>query len=534
MSSEMTGDPGPVSRRVVPVVPGSLLLLLLVVAGMAVRSWAWAEVSIRFWLFHFILAASGDVLGPQLHFTNLYYTFPYTVVLESPALSEDSETFLSADHVRLTLQELPATGKPIHVAEVKFFEPELRFEWQEDGSLLGINEHFIKSTEGEQYSDTISTRPSDILSIRILDVDEGTLVFEPFDSDPIQIDDIEFTLDATPEQDRPGLYNLEFGLDLKPALVVDFDGDIDIDSGKLEVEHFIATMDIELGRTEGMPVDILEIIEEHEIHGDITLRSNGIVPIAEPETANLDIELLIEGGAFRIGEYFIPVSRLDAHMEIVEKSVDLEVMDVTFHESGRMTMSGHLDLQSPRAFDVVFDMEDVYLSAVLERLDVDAPGYNGYLGAQGQIASEADEVLEHLEGNSVVTLVDGDILNVPIIDGLREAVLGVEAVPSGNDQGSMLVVFSPDRLELDDVSLEGEDLGVRGNGEIYYDGSLNLRFNAGPLEKIQMGTGAIGDILGMITDRLVTYQVTGTWEDPEFNGRLLNIGTRGRRERKGG
>ncbi len=533
MSSEMTGDPDSVARPVVPVVPGSLLLLLLVVVGMAFRCWAWAEVSIRFWLFHFVLTASGDVLGPQLHFTNLYYTFPYTVTLESPSLSEDSETFLSADQLRLTLQELPAAGKPIHVREVKFFEPELRFEWREDGTMVGINEHFIKSIEGEQYSDSISTRPSDFLSIRILDVDEGTLVFEPLDSDPIKIDDIEFTLDAAPEQDRPGLYRLEFGLDLKPALVVDMDGAIDIDTGRLEIEKFIAIMDIERGRMEGMPPDIMEIIEEHEIHGDITLKSNGIVPVADPAAASLDIELLIEGGAARIGDYLIPVSRLDAHMEIVEKAVDLEVMDVTFHESGQMTMSGHLDLQPPRAFDVIFDMEDVYLSALLERFDVDAPGYNGYLGAQGRIASQADEVLEHLEGNSVVTLVDGDILNVPIIDGLREAVLGVEPVPDGNDHGSMLVVFRPDRLELDDVSLEGEDLGVRGNGEIYYDGSLNLRFNAGPLEKFQMETGVIGDILGMITDRLVTYQVTGTWEDPRFNGRLLNVGTKGRRKGSG-
>ena len=46
-----------------------------------------------------------------------------------------------------------------------------------------------------------------------------------------------------------------------------------------------------------------------------------------------------------------------------------------------------------------------------------------------------------------------------------------------------------------------------------------------------MQTGVIGDLLGMITDRLVTYQVTGTWDDPEFNGRLLSIGTRKRRER---
>ncbi len=531
MSNPTAGESAIARGRRVPVVPGSLLLFLLVLTGLLARSWAWAEVSIRFWLFNFILTASGDLLGPQLHFANLSYTFPYTVTLESPSLSEGEETFLSAEQLRLTLQELPAAGKPVQVREVKFFAPVLRFEWREDGSLVGLNENFIKSTEGEQYSETISTRPSDILSIRILDVDEGTLVFEPLEADEIMIDEIEFTIDATPEEERPGLYNLEFGLDRKPALVVDLDGTIDIDTGTLEIESFIATMDIEQGRAEGMPRDILEIIEEHEIHGDIRLTSRGTVPIEDPGSARLDIGLQVEQGAARLGAYLIPVDTLDATMEFVEQSVDLESMDITFPESGRMTMSGHLDLVAPRAFDVIFDLEDVYLSAVLERLDVEAPGYNGYLGAQGHISSQADAVLEHLEGNSHVSLVHGDILNVPIVDGLREAVLGVEALPGGNDHGSMSVTFRPDRLELDHVSLEGDDLGVRGNGEIYYNGSLNLRFNAGPLEKVQMQTGVIGDLLGMITDRLVTYQVTGTWDDPEFNGRLLSIGTRGRQER---
>ena len=291
-------------------------------------------------------------------------------------------------------------------------------------------------------------------------------------------------------------------------------------------------MDVERGRAEGLPPDIQAIIEEHEIHGDIELKSHGTIPIVDMGETRLDIDLQIEHGAARLGTYLIPVEKLNATMEIVEKTVDLETMEIMFHESGQMTMSGHLGLQSPRPFDVHFDMEGVYLSSVLERLDVDAPGYNGYLGAQGHINSQADAVLEHLEGNSHVTLVEGDILNVPIVDGLREAVLGVETVESGNDHGSMLVVFQPDRLELDDVSLEGDDLGVRGHGEIYYDGSLNLRFNAGPLEKVQMQTGALGDILGLITARLVTYQVTGTWDDPEFNGRLLNIGTKGRRARR--
>ena len=66
--------------------------MLLVASGMLIRFWAWAEITIRIWLFNFVMLASGDVLGPTLHFTNLQYTFPMTVTLQAPELEEDGST----------------------------------------------------------------------------------------------------------------------------------------------------------------------------------------------------------------------------------------------------------------------------------------------------------------------------------------------------------------------------------------------------------------------------------------------------------
>ena len=80
----------------VPVWPGSLLLLVLVMAGMAIRFWAWVEMAIRFLLFQFIVTASGDLLGPQLSFTNIFYNFPFTAVLQQPQLTSEGETVMLA------------------------------------------------------------------------------------------------------------------------------------------------------------------------------------------------------------------------------------------------------------------------------------------------------------------------------------------------------------------------------------------------------------------------------------------------------
>ena len=108
------------------VVPAALLVGLLVASGMLIRCWAWVEVSIRIWLFNFIMLASGDLLGPQLNFTDLQYTFPMTVTLQAPALQEDGKAFLSARRMRLTLEEIPVAGRAIEFSEVHFDRPVLR------------------------------------------------------------------------------------------------------------------------------------------------------------------------------------------------------------------------------------------------------------------------------------------------------------------------------------------------------------------------------------------------------------------------
>jgi len=51
--------------------------------------------------------------------------------------------------------------------------------------------------------------------------------------------------------------------------------------------------------------------------------------------------------------------------------------------------------------------------------------------------------------------------------------------------------------------------------------SLNLRFNGGPIEKLQEKLGVVGDLLGTITDNVGSYRVTGTLSDPKGSVGLL-------------
>tara|TARA_Y100000589_G_scaffold27325_1_gene22805 strand:- start:12781 stop:14379 length:1599 start_codon:yes stop_codon:yes gene_type:complete len=507
------------------VVPAALLIGLLVASGMLIRCWAWIEVSIRIWLFNFIMLASGDILGPQLNFTGLQYSFPLTVTLQAPELQEEGRTFLSARRMRLTLERIPAAGRAVEISEVQFVRPVLRVRWNEDGSLLGLNPRFIKSLQGEEYTSSISTNPSDFLSIRLIEVVRGSLHFEPYRSGVVRIDDITMRVDATPREGHPGLYSIDSSVERPPFLGIDLDGSVNIDTGDVLVDNFIAKLQIDPADIGSIPDDVRTIVDEYSIVGDVGLRIDGLVPLVDPIASELMVELMVEQGGAMVSDYRIPIPKLVADLQLHGKRLVMEQLVMQLPRSGSMHMTGDLALESPRDFDLQFDINDLRLETIIAQLQDDHPRYSGSVGMSGEVASRLDDPLGHLSGNGSVHLSHGDILNVPVVQGLQDAVLGRSEWPMGDDEASMLFALEPNRVVIDDFSLEGDHLGVRGEGELYFDSRINFRFNAGPLEKLQMNLGAVGDIFGFITDRLVTYQVTGDWSTPRFSGRVLGLGT---------
>ena len=247
-----TGNNHP--KPIVPVWPGSLLLLLLVLSGMVIRFWAWVEMTIRFLLFQFIVTASGDLLGPQLTFTNIYYDFPFTAVLQQPQLTSEGETIVMAKRLRLTLEQIPVAGQAIMISEVSFIEPVVRFLWDDhEGGLVGFNSGFFTVEDGEQYTDSFSTVPSDFLHMKLLSIVRGGLYFRFPNGNDISIDDIETSLETTATASSPGRYRIEFDVDRPPALTLDLDGWLDIDTAKLDVDSFFARVNIDQGKIDQLP-----------------------------------------------------------------------------------------------------------------------------------------------------------------------------------------------------------------------------------------------------------------------------------------
>jgi hypothetical protein len=76
-------------------------------------------------------------------------------------------------------------------------------------------------------------------------------------------------------------------------------------------------------------------------------------------------------------------------------------------------------------------------------------------------------------------------------------------------------------VEVTRSELVSTFIAARGEGLVRYDGTLDLRVNAGPMEKLKRVLGGLGAQLGRLTDGLMAYRVTGPLNAPRVEVRVL-------------
>ena len=69
----------------------------------------------------------------------------------------------------------------------------------------------------------------------------------------------------------------------------------------------------------------------------------------------------------------------------------------------------------------------------------------------------------------------------------------------------------------------GGVIGISGAGDLFYDGRLDCLLNVGPLKGREGVLGVIGDTVGIVTDLLVRYALTGTVKDPKVAVKPLHL-----------
>lgn len=515
------------------------------------------------WVGDRLRAIADSNLNPDFTFASLDYEYPATVTLHDVRMTSGDTEIMNVLSVVVVFTEVPKIGKPIVIEKVSVTDPKFRFVADADSNLLGWSRLVrTRSTASRQPREEggLSTRPSDVFAIRLIEVDNGVVTYELPDEPAMKLDGLTFELTTDPDADAPGWYGLDATLDRSALFLLDANGRFNIDEALLELASLSLNMDIEPQRYAVLPPTLQKLAQRHAVTGTLELNADGTVHATDPLASQLNVVASLTDGYMSVKDYTVPVKSMDIDATLSEAVLDLKwLVADAFGGTATITGQAMLDetksatahaevdgLRLERFFEpadaeqapepeqnaptgTIGDDQQTPLQKAAERTDKPAakqkPQYVGNIDLNLDATLALDNTPQSLDGSGALEVTNGRLVNIPLFGGLVRTVAGA-INPSGgaDDKLNADLKLTGTQVQITNMKLISQAVAARGEGEINYDGTINFRFNAGPMEKVQESLGAIGELLGKITDKLVTYQVTGTFADPKFNTRALGIG----------
>ncbi|OHB74436.1 MAG: hypothetical protein A2Z34_05115 [Planctomycetes bacterium RBG_16_59_8] len=89
--------------------------------------------------------------------------------------------------------------------------------------------------------------------------------------------------------------------------------------------------------------------------------------------------------------------------------------------------------------------------------------------------------------------------------------------------GLLRAKISGGKLVVEEIAFQGEDVDMRGNGEIGFDGGLNLLLNTRTKTVISgiPGINILEGAIDLVKDNIYAVEITGTFAAPVHSAKLL-------------
>jgi len=172
------------------------------------------------------------------------------------------------------------------------------------------------------------------------------------------------------------------------------------------------------------------------------------------------------------------------------------------------------------SFEVQGEGQNIRLEQALKYREGVEPRYRGSGSFHVEASGSSEDIVASFRGSGDISVREGHLALIDIFRG----VLGITGLRRDNDHADANFELTPDRVRWSDMRAGGNTIGITGAGDLFYDGRLDYLFNVGPLQGRKGVLGVIGDTVGIIGDRLVAYEVTGTIEAPKVNVKALGVG----------
>jgi len=476
------------------------------------------------WCGRQLLAIANDHLGPELKFERIDYAPPATVTLTNVTLDSGATRLLAAASIRVTLAETPRRGKPIVIESVRLNAPEFHVVESEAGEITGFD-GLVKPAGGSLKDDGGSTRLSDVFAIRHIVINDGSVIYMQPNEPVMRLDGLSADLDTSPAADESGSwYTIACDIDRAPLASLSLNGKFDLDSLTLDLASYEFEAQLSPGQYEMLPPGVQVMLSEHQVQGDVKINGSGTVRLRDFSHSTINATCELNDVNMTLEDYRVQIQSGSLAALLHDKSVKVDAVALKAF-GGEVDLIGQFKLASAAGFTALVRARGVQLSQ-LSSGSPDAPdGVKGLLTgecrATGSLPTAGQPM--SLAGNGSVEIVQAQLVKIPVIDGLVKAMKKVSTVGERTDRGSGAFELHDDRMTLTTFEFVSQSIAARGEGDVKYDGTLDLKVNAGPLEKIQGALGRVGDIFGKITDKIMSYRITGSVEQPKYAVESLGI-----------
>jgi hypothetical protein len=520
-------------KRIVFTVVLSLVALAAVGAWLFYRAGQTGSSAVEQWVGAQLKSVAGSYLNPELNFADLDYRYPRTVVLRDFALKADDPSkpgnrvdILAADRITLELVEIPRDGEPFRIERLVLEKPAIRFIAATSGDgFIGFS-NLVKQTGPQTTQPEQPTKLSELFQLRLVEVKDGLLVYDDGTSgrDRMELDQINTRMSIEPSES--GWYTLKTSIQRPPVADTQIDGRLNIDDMSVDLTSLTATMSLSPENAGSLPPALQRLVKDYDVHGALAARVSGMLRLSNWQTSTLQARAELKNGHVASGEYRLPIELLTADIGVSGGAVNLQPIDITTL-GGTLKIDGRVGLGDGLPSSVNAIGRDLRIEETLRVLAKDPkaePKYSGLLSADVRFTGPLSDWKTNAGGGGETHLVQGKLERLPILfEVLNVAKKVGEAAVLGKDQSrpsdELHTVFElrGDRVRFTKIDGRASLLGLRGEGDAFFDNRLDLTVNAGPIEKLQDALGDAGKIIGVVTDKLTAYHVTGTLGEPKVS-----------------
>ncbi len=497
------------------------------------------DKGVDLWIASLIRDIADTHLKPSFTFESLEYDYPRTVILsdcrltaEDPGADGAPVDVFAVDRLELELVEIPETGKPMHIERIILARPTVRLLVHEDERrmLVGYGD-LLKPVEDAPADASGEVRASDVLRIRSLSLEKGTIHYDPRreGQTPMRLDGITTVMRIDP--DSTALYDVDAVLEREPMLGFRIQGRLNADNMTMDVSEM--NLSVRLGREydHHLPPPAQAVLKRYDVAADLRMKVHGQLLAADLGGSSLAGVLELEEATMGSADYRFPIDALEMDCQLSARKVVVDRLTMQTL-GGLITGQGSLDIDDALATDFELEMTNVRLEQLC-RLgsDPDAePRFAGRVDGTASVAGPLRSITREARGQGQFQLREGRVGRLPVVSPVAEVLGGAmglltfkgKRLPKG-DEADVVVTLEGDHAHCSSIQLRGAGYSVRGEGRIYFDSELDMKFNGGPLEKFQDQLGAAGRATGHATDAIVKYIVRGTLADPKVGVKFADV-----------